>query len=451
VPSRSLRLLQDRKFLPFLLSGGASFAAPTATLVVLIWSLPRAYASSANPAAYGALSLAFLGISSTIPTLLAAFVSGTLADRTDKRRLMTVVNVGALLATVGIAADLLLRPGGVVSAPGVPGFFLPVWVLVLYPFWAIETVCVTIFRPTYNASLPRLVGRADLGSANGVTYATALLLSVGAGLSAAALVGPIGAGPALVVPIALFVVAAAALVLLRGDFAPADGAAHRKFLADASAGYRYLYQRTELLELTFSALAINFLSALAFVELGLYVQFWLALGNPIFVGLMISGGSLGAAVGTLAVNRLRFERRAGRLLWILPVCQGLTIVVLGLVRTPWLAIPDMFLFGVFPGMFATVFFATVQATVPDDRLGRVLAADEVGSYALIPFGQVAGGFLTVANGIQVTYLTAGIGTVGVGFLMGAMPELRRLGFEPHDDPAPSTPVVEPPPGRESPS
>ncbi len=442
--SPSVRLLKDRRFFPFLLSGGASFAAPTATLVILLWSVPQGYLGSSDPSAFGALALAFLGISSTVPTLLAALFSGTLADRTDKRRLMAVVNLGALLATAGIAADLIIRPGGAISAPGAPGFYLPVWILVLYPFWALETTCVTIFRPTYNAALPRLVGRSDLGPANGVTYASALLLSVGAGLSASALARPIGAGPALGIPLALFAIAAAGLVALKGDFSPAEGAAGRRFMSDASEGYRYLYRRTELLELTFSALAINFLSALAFVELGLYVQFWLELSNPIFVGLMISGGSLGAAVGTLAVNRFSFERRAGRLLWILPIFQGLTIVGLGLVRTPWLAIPDMFLFGVFPGMFATVFFATVQATVPDDRLGRVLAADEVGSYALIPLGQTAGGLLTVSSGIQVTYLTAGIGTVGVGLLMGAMPELRRLGFEPHDEPPSPAAAAAPP-------
>jgi len=444
VASPSVRLLKDRRFFPFLLSGGTSFAAPTATLVVLLWSIPRGYVDSADPSAYGALALAFLGISSTVPTLLAAVFSGTLADRTDKRRLMMVVNLGALLATAGIALDLLIRPGGSYAAPGAPGFFLPTWVLVLYPFWAVETACVTIFRPTYNAALPRLVGRADLGPANGVTYATALLLSVAAGLTASALVPPFGAGQALAIPVALFLLAAVGLLALHGDFAPAPGAARRRFVSDASEGYRYLYRRTELLELTFSALAINFLSALAFVELGLYVQFWLALSNPIFVGLMISGGSLGAAVGTLAVNRLAFERRAGQLLWILPIFQGITIVVLGLVRTPWAAIPDMFLFGVFPGMFATVFFATVQATVPDDRLGRVLAADEVGSYALIPVGQAAGGLLTVTGGIQVTYLTAGIGTVGVGLLMGALPELRRLGFEPEEESPPGSPATAPP-------
>jgi hypothetical protein len=451
VASRSARLLRDRKFLPFVVAGGTSFAAPTATLVVLLWTLPHAYLGSSDPSAFGALALAFLGISSTVPTLLAAVVSGTLADRTDKRRLMAWVNAGALLATVGIAADLIARPGGSIGAPGAPGFFLPTWVLLLYPFWAIETTCVTLFRPAYNASLPRLVGRSDLGPANGVTYAVALLLSVGAGLSASALVGPIGSGAALAVPIGLFAGAGVGLGFLHGDFAPAAGATRRRFVTDASEGYRYLYRRTELLELTFGALAINFLSALAFVELGLYVQFWLALSNPIFVGLMISGGSLGAAVGTVAVNRLAFERRAGRLLWMLPVFQGLTIVGLGLVRTPWLAIPDMFLFGVFPGMFATVFFATVQATVPDDRLGRVLAADEVGSYALIPVGQATGGLLTVSTGIQVTYLTAGIGTVGVGLLLGAMPELRRLGFEPHDDAPPPAVLPSAPPGDQSPS
>ena len=446
--NRYRRLLGESRFRYLLATGSASFAAPTGTLVVLLFSLPHAYAGGANGETYGALALAFLGLSSTIPTIAAAAVAGTLADRWDRRQLMRGVNLIALVATVGIAADLFLQPSGRIVVGGFNGFYLPMWIVGVYPLWAIETTAVTVFRPAFNASLPRLVGRSDLGAANGLVYAAALLLSVGVSLGSAGSVAVVTAGGALGIPIALFAVTQVTAARLDGDFAPARDQPKRRFLADAAEGYRFLWARRELFELTLTALAINFLNAVAFVELGLYVTFWLGLANALFVGAMISGASLGAAVGTLVIGRLGFERRAGRFLVVLTALQGVTVLVLGLTRSPWAAIPDMFLFGLFPGMFTTVFLATIQATVPDHKLGRVFAADEIGSYSLIPVGQYTGGLLTVAAGLQVTYITAGIGTVAIGGLMATLPELRRMAFEPNA-PAPAAPVIPPPATGES--
>jgi hypothetical protein len=443
VPNRYRRLLADHRFLYLLITGATSFAAPTGTLVVLLWAIPHAYAGTPNSETHGALALALLGLSSTIPTLAAAAIGGTLADRWDRRKLMRSVNLVALVATIGIALDLVLRPAGTVTVGGYGGLYLPVWVLGIYPLWAAETTAVTIFRPAFNASLPRLVSRSDLGSANGLVYATALLLSVGASLGAAGSVEFVGAGLALGLPILLFAITQVAAIRMQGDFAPPRDQPKRRFLSDAAEGYRFLWQRRELFEITLTALAINFLNAVAFVELGLYVTFWLGLANALFVGLMLSGASLGAAVGTIVINRLGFERRAGRFLIVLTTLQGTTVLALGLTRSAWFAIPDMFLFGLFPGMFTTVFLATIQATVPDHKLGRVFAADEVGSYSLIPVGQYSGGLLTVAAGLQVTYITAGVGTMAVGGLMATLPELRRLSFAPTDEPPAE---IVPPPG-----
>src|SRR5208283_3587223 len=99
------------------------------------------------------------GLSSTIPTLIAAVVSGTLADRLDRRYLMRVVNLVALAATIAVATILLAHPEHPVVLPGSSGLYLPLWVVLLYPFWAIETASITIFRPAFNASVPRIVER----------------------------------------------------------------------------------------------------------------------------------------------------------------------------------------------------------------------------------------------------------------------------------------------------
>ena len=82
-----------------------------------------------------------------------------------------------------------------------------------------------------------------------------------------------------------------------------------------------------------------------------------------------------------------------------------------------------------PGMFTTIFLSTIQSTVPDEMMGRVFSADEVGSYALVPAGQYAGGELTVAVGVQGTYLFAGATIVAFGvFMLAAFGSLRKLTY-----------------------
>lgn len=423
-------LVRQPNFAALLTAGGASLAAPTASLVVISWALSHAYPDVANGQSYAALALAFLGLSSTVPTLVAAVFSGTLADRVDRNYLMRLVNLVAMAATIAIAAILVARPEMPVVVPGANGLYLPLWVLLIYPFWAAETTAVTIFRPAFNASLPRVVARPQLGTANGLVYATALLLSIVASLVASGILAWVGWGLALIIPVAFFLGTQLALGLLRADLAPRPEGVRRPFLKEALDGYRYLWVRRDLFELTVSALAINFFSAVAFVELSLYATFSLGISNAILLGALISGGSLGAAAGTLLVNRFRFEQRAGRFLAVLTVCQGLTVLALGFIHSIWLALPTMFLFGLFPGMFMTVFLATIQATVPNQTLGRVLAADEVGSYGLVPVGQWAGGLLTASAGVSVAYVSAGIGTAAIGGLMAAVRNLRSLRFDP---------------------
>lgn len=447
--SRWSSVLRVPGFAALLTTGSASLAAPTGSLIVISWALAGAYPGIFHGESYSALALALLGLSSTVPTLVAAVFSGTLADRMDRRLLMRGVNLLALAATIVVASLLVAAPTRAIEIPGGNGFYLPLWVLLIYPFWALETTAVTLFRPAFNAALPVVVRRDLLGTANGIVYAAALLLSIGAGLAGSALVAPFGFGAAMLVPIGMFAVTQVSLLFLRQDLSAPPPAAHRTFLADALDGYRYLWSRRDLLELTLAALAINFFSAVAFVELGLYARFSLSITNAVLLGALISAGSLGAAAGSVAINRVAFEHRAGKVLALLVLGQGVTVVVLGLVRTAWVAVPDMFLFGLFPGMYMTVFMATVQATVPNRTLGRVLAADEVGSYGLVPVGQWGGGLLTVALGLPTTYVIAGVGTLGVGLLMALARDLRRLVFEPSapeelPGPGPPSPAAEPP-------
>lgn len=381
---------------------------------------------------YGALALAFLGLSSAIPTLVTAFFAGAIADRHDRAALMRGVNIVSLLASAGIAADVALAPAGRVPLPGPAGFYLPLWVLLAYPGWAAVTVTSTLFRPAFNTSIPRVVPSSDLARANGAIYATAALVSAGGTLVAGALLTVLPVIWALALPFLLFFGTQVALTAIEAPFAVVRTSPPRSVWTEAREGYSYLWKRRELFEITLSALVVNFFAAVALVELALYVASWLALSQGIWYGAMVSTATLGSATGFVLIARFRFEPRAGQVMIALTAVIGLALVALALVRTIWLALPVVFVYGMVPGMITTVFLSTIQATVPDAMMGRVFAADEVGSYALVPIGQYTGGLVTVLIGVQGTYLVAGGAIVLFGVCAAAsFRALRHLGYRSH--------------------
>jgi SAM-dependent methyltransferase/MFS family permease len=425
----------------FLVAGALSIAAPTTALIVLQAQIAAAYGGA--HANFSAIALSWLGLAATVPTVAAAIVSGTLADRYDRRRILVAVGAAAFLASLLLLFLLALAPSAAIPVAGPAGFTLPVWLFLTFPIWASLTASVTIFRPAYNAALPKLVATRDLGRANGLLYGLAVAFAAATQVLTGVLIVALGAAVALTVPVILFGLAFVFLLLLppEREFA-APARPRRSFLADAVEGYRYLGRRADLLTLTLGALLVNFLSALALVEIAEYSTFFLRMG-PAFLGLLYAASTLGAGVGALAVGHLRFEKRLGRVLGLFVVGMGGAIAGLVALRDPYFALFDMFLFGLFPGMFQTAFVAGVQATVPARVLGRVFASDEVGSYAFVPVGQYAGGLATYTWGIPATYLGAGAGLVGVGVGLLTIPAVGRFRFDP-DAARPSEAELSPP-------
>ncbi|MCI4350744.1 MAG: MFS transporter [Thermoplasmata archaeon] len=448
---RYASLFDRAGFRPFAAAGSLAYAAPLVVNIVVAWAVAEAYPGVGQSVTFVALALVFLGLSATLPTLASAAFSGALADRWPRRRLMIAVNAVFLVAVALLVLDLLARPTAPVGAPGAPGFYLPLWVVFVYPLWAAITTTTTIFRPAYNASLPRLVSSADLGRANGLVYAIAIALGVAASILATELMaqfGHPGVGYGLGVALVLGLTAQFALQALPPELDRRADRPRGSFLRDVVAGYRYLVGRRALFQLTLGALAVNFLNAMAFVQLALYATTWLGIANSqaYLYGVLLGGATLGAGVGALVVNKLHFERRAGTMIILLVIAQGLSVLALGVFRSLPFALVDMFFFGMFPGMSQTIFLATVQGTVPDDLLGRVFAADEVGSYALVPVGQAVGGSVTLATGaVELTFLLSGALTVAVGALLSAFRSLRHLAILPAEGlPIPPPGAVNPP-------
>ena len=434
-PTPARELLARPSYFALWLAGGLTYAITPALIVILVWTTTQAFPGVSGSAhtQVVALTLAMLGLSAALPTLAAATIAGTLADTMPRRSLMRVVNGVQIVAVVALAADLSVRPTTPLAVPGLPAA-IPLYLAIVFPLYATTSTASTLFRPALNASLPRLVRPAELGAANGLLLSFALLVSFGSSLLAPLLLDARGASTALIIPLTFLVIAQGSFALLTDPVDATSPAPRRRFAQELAEGYRYLLRQPALLRLTIGALALNFLSNLAFVELGLYVTVILGATSALYLGVLYAGASVGAAVGSYAVTRLPFEPRAGRYLTILALAQGVTVLALAAIRWYPLAVVDLFLYGVIPGMTITVFFAVVQATVRNDLLGRVLAADEVGSLSLLPAGQYAGGIVTLEFGVTSAFAFAGVGILLTGLGMAASSSVRNLGFQPHEPP-----------------
>jgi MFS family permease len=423
---RSSSLTSQFDFVRLLVAGAFGFAGPPAVGVVLAWMSVATYGfSTAHHAAFAAWALALLGISATVPTLVMAFFSGTLADRTNRRRLLRYSNAFALLGVVLLVVVFFVYPTAHVPLPGPAGFFVPAWFLWVLPFWALIAVSAALSRPTLNSAVPQVVNRESLGHANGLILSAGLVLSGVGTLSVGFLLGPWGPMLTLLIPVVFFEIAAVALATLESDVTGVRKGPRRPFLHDMTEGLRYIGRRTGLLEITLASLGINFFAAIAAVEIPLYVHDWLIEGAAV-LGALTFVSSLGTAVGSTAVNAIRYDRSPGPYLALFVVLTGVSLLVLPLTHSPYVALAAIGFFGFFIGMFTTVYLVVIQRSVPNELLGRVFAADEVGSFALIPVGQSAGGVITALRGIAFTYWATGGGIAILGGVMAGLRGIRRF-------------------------
>lgn len=413
-------------FVRLLVAGAFGFAGPPTVGVILAWMSVSTYGlATPHHAAYAAWALALLGVSATVPTLVMAFFSGTLADRTNRRRLLRISNGLALLGVALLAVVFFVYPTGHVALPGPAGFFVPAWFLWILPLWALVALAAALTRPTINSSVPQVVSKEALGHANGVILSAGLVASGVGTLSAGFLLTPWGAVLTLLIPLGFFEVAAIALATLESDVTGIRKGPQHSFARDMSEGFRYLGRRTGLLEITLVSVGINFFYAVAAVEIPLYVDDWLRLG-AVVLGAATFAISIGTAAGSSAVNAIRYGRSPGLYLALFVVLTGMTLLILPFTHSPYVAVGTLALFGFFIGMLTTIYLVVIQRTVPNELLGRVFAADEAGSFALIPVGQSVGGAITAIKGIAFTYWAAGGSIAVLGGIMAGLRDLRMF-------------------------
>ncbi len=282
--------------------------------------------------------------------------AGTLADRLDRRRIMVVTALAAL-----VAVALLLT----VRSPAV-AWLGPVAI-------GLMGAAKAFFSPAALAALPNLVPEEDLATANAIAAgAWGTMLVVGASLGGV-IASLVGAYVCFVITAACL--AMAALLVARIRHPMQSGRPERPTPALAalreSAGYIRRHPRVLSLVTVKSAVGIGNGVLASFPMLAL------AYGvGAIGTGLLFAARGLGSLVGPLLMRRV-----LARPAWLLP---GLAISMatyalayLGVAISPWYALILLLVFvaHVAGGGNWTMSNFALQLEVPDELRGRVFATD----------------------------------------------------------------------------
>ena len=351
------------------------------------------------------------------PNLAVGLIAGSITDRIDRRKIMTL-SVWGMAAISFILAWLFLT--------GSP----PVWELFLAAslLGTLQAFQMTA-RQTYVYDI---VGTA--GAVNGIALIALgqRVGQIGGALLAGVLMGEPGAwiafegqGPGITFLVmgVSYVLGAFAIYYLRhaGQAAPME----RESMLDNILNYfRALRDNRVMLSLMISTAAAETFGFSHQVMLPILAE---VLGvGPLGLGFLWAARYAGGAFGVLVLVALGGVRRRGLLLLGVLTLFGIGQILLGQAWSLWVALIFVTMTNMMAAASDVLHQSLLQLSVPNQQRGRAMGSWVVG-IGFAPWGQLQIGFISSITDSRVALLINGSALVVVALVMGlVLPRLRRL-------------------------
>jgi predicted MFS family arabinose efflux permease len=337
------------------------------------------------------LRLGLIGTLQFGPILLFSIVTGAIADRLPKRRLLVATNLSMAVLALGLAA--LVASGQV-------------------RYWHVGVVAVlaglaqTVDAPARQSLMAELVAKADLINAvalNSAAFNAARIVGPAVG---GLLIARFGVVPAFVINAAGILVVAGALATLptRGGASAGRGTT---MLQEIVEGVRYA-ARTPVIRLVLGMVFVVSLTVFNFtVYVPLLARHVLGLGAEGFGFLMASLG-VGAVAGALTVA---FRRAPGppplsTMMGAAALALG-GLLALSAARWVWMAVPLLFTTGFFGIMLVASGNTRLQLAAPDALRGRMMSLYTLVWGGVFPIGAFCVGAISEGWGVSTAFFVQG--------------------------------------------
>jgi DHA3 family macrolide efflux protein-like MFS transporter len=311
------------------------------------------------------------------PRILLSPLTGTLADRWDRRWTMLTSEMVAAAATLYMA---------VMMAFG----HLGAWQI--YVAMSVISVCTAFQWPAYAASITLLVPKDQFGRASGmVQIGQGLAQTLAPVMAGAMMQSSVGIVGILVVDLCSYLFAATTLGvvhiprLLPGAHEDQD---HPSLVQDIAYGWRYLATRPGLVGLLVMVSACNFLLGAIMILVNPLV---LSFSSPQVLGTVMTTAGVGMFVGSAVMSVSGGPRRRVRGMVGFLVLGGAALLPAALPPSPLLIASGAFLFLLAVPIASGCMQAILQGKVHPAVQGRVFAFTGMAASAAMPVAYLVSG------------------------------------------------------------
>jgi MFS family permease len=354
------------------------------------------------------LDLGLIGLAQFLPGMLLFLVSGHVADRFDRRKLVTLCYCGFALSS-GLLWTITWQAGRSVH--------------LIYAVVVLVGVVRAFNAPVSRALLPQLVSEEHFPNAvawNASIFQGATILgpSIGGFLYA------FSRGPSMVYATAMVTAIAAVFSTLRIKLQTQARPREPVTWTTVLAGFHYIWTH----KLVLGAISLDMFAVLlggAVALLPVYASEILKTG-PRGLGLLRSAPGAGAIVMAIVMAHRPLRRRAGiAMLWSVASFGALTIVF-GVSRSLAVSLVALLLLGATDMVSVIIRAILVQLATPDEMRGRVNAVDMIFIGVSNELGEFESGLTAHWFGTVPAVVLGGVGTlIVIAIWAWAFPELRN--------------------------
>jgi MFS family permease len=398
VPDRSILAFSYPPFRYFWVTTlCASFAAQIMSVAVAweIWFLTG-----------NAVFLALVGLAQFLPALSLVLVTGLVADRFPRRRIIQV----AMVAELGCALSLLY------FALSGYGEVWPIFVILV-----ILGTARAFVGPAGSSLAPNLVPPAALSNAVSMN-ATAWQLAGVLGPVASGLLLTLGAPVAFSAAGVLALVAFVSISFVRSPLQYTQG--QETNIQTLLAGFRYIWREKVVL----GAISLDLFAVLMGGAVALMPIFATDIlhAGPLGLGLLRSAPGIGAITMALWLSRFPVRDHAGIILFSFVAAFGFFTLCFGLSTSVWLSVPLLALIGACDMVSVSIRETIMQLWTPDEVRGRVNAVNSVFIGASNELGEFRAGMMAAWIGAQAAVVFGGAATIAVaGIWSQIFPGIRQ--------------------------
>lgn len=398
-----------RDFSLYLVSRGASIVGYQILSVVIGWQI---FSLTGR-----ALDLGYVGLAQFLPAIALSLVTGQVADRLDRRRIL----IACFFVELGAAALLF----ALTVTDSMRGRLLPVYAL-LVVFGAARAFS----GPAAQALSPNLVPKEILPRSVAWSSTVWQLSTIVGPALGGFLYGTLGPKGAIVVSMSLIACAAASIALVRGGARVASTVASRSSegsegkLHELFAGLRYVFRERAIL----GTISLDLFAVLLGGAVALLPIFASKLEvGPLGLGLLRSAPAVGASATAIALGFYPLSRHAGLRMLLAVALFGLCTIGFGLSRSFAFSLLCLVVLGAADMVSVVVRRTLLQVRVPDAMRGRVYAVGDVFVGASNELGEFESGLTAAWLGPEVAVVVGGVGTCLVVLAWAIFfPDLRKI-------------------------